>query len=170
MSVLQVVPLALDRLIKDLSRLPGIGQKTATRLALYILRRPASEARSLVENLSSLHSSIKLCSSCFVFSESDPCKICSDASRRADVVCVVEGPEDRSAREKTGAYQGLYHILHGVLAPMDGVGPEEIKINELVARIRREKVTEVLLPPVLLCPAKPQPLTWPGYCTRNRSK
>ncbi|MGW8288082.1 MAG: recombination mediator RecR [Desulfobulbales bacterium] len=142
---MQVMPPALERLIQDLNRLPGIGKKTASRLAMHIMRGPAEEARTLAADLDELHTSVKLCSSCYIFSETDPCKICSDPSRNRDVVCVVEGPDDLIAIEKTGAYQGLYHILHGVLAPMDGIGPEEIKVNELVDRIRREKINEVLL-------------------------
>jgi recombination protein RecR len=142
---MQVVPPALDRLIKDLAKLPGIGQKTATRLALYILRRPASEAKSLAENLSSLHSSIKLCSSCFAFSESDPCSICGDARRSNRLVCVVEEPGDLLSIEKTGVFRGVYHILHGVLSPMDGIGPKEIKFHELCQRIEENNVDEVLI-------------------------
>lgn len=142
---MQVVPPALERLIRDLSRLPGIGRKTATRLAMHIMRGPAEEARELASDLAELHTAVKMCSSCFVFSETDPCRICSDPSRIKEVVCVVEGPDDLLAIEKTGVFQGLYHILHGVLAPMDGIGPEEIKIHELVDRIRHAKVTEVLI-------------------------
>jgi recombination protein RecR len=142
---MQVVPPALERLIKDLSKLPGIGKKTASRLALHIMRSPAEEAKALAMDLAELHNAVKLCSSCFIFSETDPCKICSDPSRNAYLVCVVEGPGDLLAIEKTGAYQGLYHILHGVLAPMDGVGPEEIKINELVDRVRKRKIGEILI-------------------------
>lgn len=142
---MQVVPPALDRLIRDLAKLPGIGQKTATRLALYILRRPASEARSLVENLASLHSSIKLCSSCFAFSETDPCAICGDTRRNSRLVCVVEEPGDLLSIEKTGVFRGVYHILHGVLSPMDGIGPKEIKILELTQRIENKNVDEVLI-------------------------
>jgi recombination protein RecR len=142
---MQVAPPALDRLIKDLSKLPGIGQKTATRLALYILRRPSSEARSLVESLASLHSSITLCSSCFAFSESDPCSICGDARRNNRLVCVVEEPGDLLSIEKTGAFRGVYHILHGVLSPMDGVGPQEIKFLELCKRIENKDIEEVLI-------------------------
>lgn len=142
---MHAVPPALERLIRDLARLPGIGQKTATRLALYILRRPASEARSLVENLAALHSSIKLCSSCFAFSESDPCLICGDARRNRRLVCVVEEPGDLLSIEKTGAFRGVYHILHGVLSPMDGIGPQEIKFLELCKRIEGNEVEEVLI-------------------------
>ena len=142
---MQVVPPALERLIQDLSKLPGIGKKTATRLALYIMRGSAEEARSLAADLAELHTAVKLCSICFIFSETDPCKICSDPSRNTEVVCVVEGPDDLLVIEKTGAYRGLYHILHGVLAPMDGIGPDEIKINELIERIRRCKISEILI-------------------------
>jgi len=142
---MQVVPPALERLIQDLSKLPGIGKVTASRLALHIMRSPAEEARSLAADLAELHIAVKLCSSCFIFSETDPCKICSDPSRNTEVVCVVEGSDDLLAIEKTGAYQGVYHILHGVLAPMDGIGPDEIKINELIERIRRHKIAEILI-------------------------
>ncbi len=142
---MQVVPPALERLIRDLSKLPGIGKKTASRLAMHIMHGPAEDARALADDLAELHTLVKLCSSCFIFSETDPCKICADPGRNREVVCVVEGPDDLLAIEKTGAYQGLYHILHGVLAPMDGIGPEEIKANELVERIRREQISEVLL-------------------------
>ena len=142
---MQVVPPALERLIQDLSKLPGIGKKTATRLALHIMRGSAEEARSLAADLAELHTAVKFCSSCFIFSETDPCKICSDPSRNTEVVCVVEGTDDLLAIEKTGAYRGLYHILHGVLAPMDGIGPDEIKINELIERIRHHKIAEILI-------------------------
>jgi recombination protein RecR len=142
---MHVVPPALERLIQDLSRLPGIGKKTASRLALHIMRSSAEEARTLAADLAELHNAVKLCSRCYVFSETDPCKICSDPSRDQQVVCVVEGTDDLIAIEKTGAFQGVYHILHGVLAPMDGIGPDEIKVNELLGRIRRERIAEVLL-------------------------
>lgn len=142
---MQVIPPGLDRLIRDLNRLPGIGKKTATRLALYILRRPAAEAESLASSLADLHGAIRLCSSCFIFSETDPCGICGDHRRRADQICVVEEPADLMAIEKTGSFQGRYHILHGVLSPMEGIGPDEIKIDELLTRLRRHRVTEVII-------------------------
>lgn len=142
---MNVVPPALSRLITDLNRLPGIGMKTATRLALHILRRPASEAQGLARDLGELHRSIRLCSSCFAFSESDPCAICNDSVRDSGLVCVVEDSADLIAIEKTGAFKGKYHILHGVLSPMDGIGPEEIKADALLQRIRRQRVREVLI-------------------------
>jgi recombination protein RecR len=142
---MQVVPPALERLIKDFTQLPGIGNKTATRLALYLLRRPAAEARTLAAGLAELHDSIQLCSSCFAFSESDPCQICADLRRNERLVCVVEEPGDLMAIEKTSAFKGVYHILHGVLAPMEGIGPEELKIRELFSRIRSQQIEEILL-------------------------
>ncbi len=142
---MQIVPPALERLIADLTRLPGIGRKTATRLALYILRRPATEALSLADDLAALHASIRMCGRCFAFSETDPCSICSDARRDDRLVCVVEEPGDLMAIEKTGVFRGVYHILHGVLAPMDGIGPEELKIKELFDRIKEQEITEVLV-------------------------
>ncbi len=142
---MQVVPPALERLISELTRLPGIGRKTATRLALYLLRRPAAQALSLSEGLAELHSSIRLCSRCFAFSETDPCAICGDGRRNERLVCVVEEPGDLMAVEKTAAFKGVYHILHGVLSPMDGIGPEELKIRELIARVRSQRIEEILL-------------------------
>ena len=142
---MQVMPPALEKLIHDLNKLPGIGKKTATRLALHVMRNPAEDAKVLAADLAGLHDAVKLCGSCFVFSETDPCRICSDPSRNTGIVCVVEGTDDLFAIEKTGAYSGLYHILHGVLAPMDGVGPEEIKIHELLERVRRQGIVEVLI-------------------------
>ena len=142
---MNVVPPALERLINDLNKLPGIGKKTATRLALHILRRPETEAHDLAHDLANLHEAINLCSNCFAFSESDPCVICGDPGRDASLVCVVEEPADLMAIEKVAAFKGQYHILHGVLSPMDGVGPAEIKIDALVARVKKQKVSEILI-------------------------
>jgi recombination protein RecR len=133
---MQVVPPALERLI---------GRKSATRLSLAILRKPSAEALELAEALAALHASIRLCGSCFTFSESDPCAICADGRRDRRLVCVVEESGDLIAIEKTGAFRGVYHILHGVLAPMDGIGPDELKIKELVARVASREVEEVLI-------------------------
>lgn len=143
--MMQVIPPALERLIVDLSRLPGIGRKTATRLALYILRRPSAEAGTLAADLLALHETIHLCSRCCTFSETDPCQICGSPGRDARLVCVVEEPGDQIAIEKTGVFRGLYHILHGVLAPMDGIGPDELKISELEQRIATAGVDEILI-------------------------
>ena len=145
MSTIHVIPPALERLIKSLSGLPGIGSKTATRLALNILRRPVSDARELAAALTELHESITLCSRCMAFSEDDPCAICADHRRDGSIVCVVEQPSDLLAIEKTDSYRGHYHILHGVLAPIDGIGPDEIKIRELVRRIESDEIAEILI-------------------------
>ena len=142
---MNVVPPALERLIADLNRLPGVGRKTATRLALYLLRRPAVEAQALARDLIDLHATIRLCSNCFAFSETDPCAICADHQRDSQLICVVEEAADLMAIEKTGAFKGQYHILHGVLSPMDGIGPDEIKVQSLADRIDRQQVTEVLI-------------------------
>lgn len=142
---MSTIPQPLARLINSLGRLPGIGRKSATRLALHLLRRPAVEARNLAKELIELHQLITLCSECFAFSESDPCEICRNPGRDPGLVCVVEEPGDLLAIEKTGAFKGRYHILHGVLSPVDGVGPEELKIGLLLNRIRRQRVREVLI-------------------------
>ena len=142
---MEVVPAALARLIHDFERLPGIGKKTATRLALHMLRRPEAEAQGMARDLAELHAAIRLCDTCFAFSESNPCLICSDTRRDSQVVCVVEGVGDLMAIEKTGAFHGVYHILHGVLSPMDGIGPSEIKVDALLARVKKGGIKEVLL-------------------------
>lgn len=142
---MQVLPPALENLIEQLSHLPGIGKKTATRLSLNILRKPPSHAKNLAKALEDLHDSIRLCSCCFSFSESDPCVICADTRRNAEHICVVEQSGDLLAIEKTGSFQGHYHILHGALSPVDGIGPGELKINELIARIRNKTIKEVTI-------------------------
>ena len=142
---MQVIPPALERLITDLNKLPGIGRKTATRLALYMLRRPAAEAKNLASDLIVLHETIHLCQQCFTFSETDPCVICGNPNRNPRLVCVVEEPGDQIAIEKTGVFRGTYHILHGVIAPMDGIGPDELKIRELRQRVASGAVEEVLI-------------------------
>ncbi|WP_457577203.1 recombination mediator RecR [Desulfomarina sp.] len=142
---MQVIPPALEKLIENLTLLPGIGKKTATRLAMNILRRPPSQAKELARSLVDLHDSIQLCSCCFAFSESDPCDICAEPRRHADIICVVEQSADLLAIEKTAAFRGHYHVLHGVLSPMDGIGPDEIKIRELLARVANGTVSEVII-------------------------
>lgn len=142
---MQIVPPALERLIQSFATLPGIGKKTATRLAMHVLRKPPGDAQELAAALSALHRSIRLCSSCFAFSENDPCVICGDPRRSPELICVVEQPSDLLAIEKTGVYRGQYHILHGVLSPIDGIGPEEIKTRELLAKAENGVVKEILI-------------------------
>lgn len=142
---MNVVPPALARLIDGLNRLPGIGKKTATRLALHILRHPPAEAHELASDIANLHEAINLCSNCFAFSESDPCLICGDSGRDSGLICVVEGPADLMAIEKVASFKGQYHILHGVFSPMDGIGPAEIRVDALLNRVRKQRVAEVLI-------------------------
>jgi len=145
MSSMHIIPPALERLIRSFASLPGIGTKTATRLALNILRRPAAKAHEMASALAELHDSIQLCSCCLTFSEKDPCVICADHRRDSSVICVVEQSADLMAIEKTDSYRGHYHILHGVLSPLDGIGPEELKIKELIHRIESNTIKEILI-------------------------
>ena len=138
-------PSSILNLIRNLSRLPGIGEKTAERLAMHILRSPRREAEQLSASIMELKSTIKLCSLCFALSDSDICGICGDPARDAGVLCVVEQPAEMVAIEKSGGFRGLYHILQGVLSPMDGVGPDDIRISELISRIADGKVREIVI-------------------------
>jgi recombination protein RecR len=135
----------IEGLIRQLVKLPGIGEKTAARLALHILRSSTEDVKALAESLVTVKESIRLCSVCYNLTEMDPCSICKDLGRRADVICVVEGPGDLIAIEMAGIYDGKYHVLHGVLSPLDGVGPEDIKIKEFLARIEKGGVKEVII-------------------------
>lgn len=138
-------PPSILKLIKSLSRLPGIGEKTAERLAMHILRAPRREAEQLSRSIIEAKDNIKLCSICFGLSDTDICNICSDQTRTPSILCVVEQPADMVAIEKSGAFTGLYHILEGVLSPMDGIGPDNIRIKELISRIAQGEIKEVVL-------------------------
>ncbi len=138
-------PSSMLRLIKNISRLPGIGEKTAERLALHLLRAPRREAEELSRGILELKDKIRLCSKCFGLSDSDLCNICSDQTRVSTILCVVEQPADMAAIEKSGSFPGLYHILSGVLSPMDGIGPDNIRIKELLSRIENNKIEEVVM-------------------------
>ena len=135
----------IERLIQELSRLPGIGRKTAGRLAFYILRIPKSEAQELARGIIDVKEKIQLCSVCFNLTDKDPCGICSDPRRNNEVICVVEEPNDLMAIEGTGNFNGKYHVLHGTLSPLDGIGPEDIKAKELLERLKAGKVKEVIM-------------------------
>jgi len=135
----------IDHLIEALTKLPGIGRKTASRLAFHILRSSPSEAQALARAILDVKEKIHLCSVCFNLTDEDPCRICQDENRDREVLCVVEGPNDLIAIENTGAFNGRYHVLHGTISPLDGVGPEDIKIRELMERLQREEVGEVIL-------------------------
>jgi recombination protein RecR len=138
-------PPSILKLIKSLSKLPGIGGKTAERLAMHILRAPRREAEQLSNSIIEVKDNIRLCSVCFGLSDTDICNICSDRTRTPSILCVVEQPSDMVAIEKSGAFTGLYHILEGVLSPMDGIGPDNIRIKELISRIAEGEIKEVVL-------------------------
>ncbi|RMF03076.1 MAG: recombination protein RecR [Chloroflexi bacterium] len=144
---MQVTPVPVTKLIDEFSRLPGIGPKTASRLTFYLLRNPAERAQSLAEALHELHQKVVFCSQCFNISESDPCPVCADEHRDRSVICVVEEPLDVLAIERTRDYHGLYHVLHGAIAPTEGIGPEDLKIGELSARVQSspEPVKEIIV-------------------------
>jgi len=138
-------PEAIVKLIHSLSTLPGIGKKTAERLALHILHAPDHEAAALAADIIELKKSVRLCASCFALADRATCQICSDPRRDNGVICVVENPTDMAAIEKSGAFSGVYHILGGALSPIDGIGPGDIRLAELFKRARRNAVRELIL-------------------------
>lgn len=140
-----VTPEPVTRLIEAFAQLPGIGPKSASRLTFYLLRRPTEQAETLADALRDLKQKIVFCSICYNITEASPCTVCSDEGRDRSIVCVVEEPLDVVAIDRTGEYRGLYHVLHGAISPVDGIGPDELRINELLARIRANPVQEVLL-------------------------
>ena len=135
----------ITRVVDELARLPGIGPKTAQRLTYYLLRAPAEQAQALADAITDLKHNVVLCSQCFNITESSPCEICSNPTRDGSRICVVEEPLDVVAIDRTGQYDGRYHVLHGALSPMEGIGPEELKIRELLHRLDPEAVQEVIL-------------------------
>ncbi|KAA0236881.1 MAG: recombination protein RecR [Dehalococcoidia bacterium] len=138
-------PEPIGRLIDEFHRLPGIGPKSAQRLAYHILRVPERDALALAEAIGDVKRRIIFCSSCLNITESDPCSFCQDQRRDRTIICVVEQPLDILAIERSGSFRGLYHVLHGLLNPMDGVGPEDLHIRELVERVRAGEVTEIIM-------------------------
>jgi recombination protein RecR len=138
-------PPALRRVIAGLSRWPGVGEKTASRMALHLLRAPEGEVLELAHALMDLKEKIRLCRRCFAFADQELCPLCADPARAQGQILVVAEPGDLLALEKVGWYRGLYHVLGGLIAPLEGVGPDDIRIQELVDRIRQEQVREVIL-------------------------
>lgn len=138
-------PKAVSRLIDALCRLPGIGPKTASRLTYFLLRAGREDAQALAAALDGLHAETVLCAICCNVSETSPCALCADAGRDQETVCVVEEPLDVLAIENTGRYRGLYHVLHGHISPMERVGPDDLRVRELVARLTAGRVHEVIL-------------------------
>jgi recombination protein RecR len=141
------VPPVVERLIDAFARLPGIGPKTASRLTFYLLRGPDKETEELAEALKAMASGTRLCSTCYNITsvEQDPCSICQDPSRETGIVCVVEEPLDVVAIDRTGLFHGRYHVLHGAISPVEGIGPEDLRIDELVERLEGEPIQELIL-------------------------
>jgi recombination protein RecR len=135
----------LGRLITELSRLPGIGGKTAQRLAFHILSMDEKEARGLADAIIDAKTNMKYCSVCGNLTDTDPCAICSDPSRSHETICVVETPKDVVAMERIKEFTGLYHVLHGAISPMEGIGPEDINLKQLIVRLQQEDVKEIIL-------------------------
>jgi len=142
---MSIYPSSLQRLVTDLSRLPGIGHKTAARLALYLFRAPREYNESLAASILEVKRDISFCSTCFNLTDKDPCQICNDPNRDATLLCVVEEVGDLLALEQAGVFNGRYHVLQGVLAPLDGIGPENLRIKELLERLQKEPIKEVVL-------------------------
>lgn len=136
---------SFSRLVAEMSKLPGIGRKTAARLVFYLLKQPTSEAEALAEAIVELKRRIVLCSRCFSLTEDDPCALCLDPSRDDHLLCVVEQPGDLIAIERSRSFRGRYHVLHGALSPLDGVGPDDLKIAQLEKRLEDEAISEVVV-------------------------
>lgn len=135
----------LSNLIAELSKLPGIGGKTAQRLAFHILSQDDKDAFALAEAIREAKKNMKYCTICGNLTDVDPCSICADPSRDQSIICVVESPRDVSAMERIKEFQGLYHVLHGAISPMDGIGPEDINLKQLIVRLQHNDVREVIL-------------------------
>lgn len=135
----------MDRLVASLKRLPGIGEKSATRLAYFLLSAPEDLARELSEAIARVQRETVVCDSCFTLSDQTPCPVCANPHRDPTLLCVVEEPADMAAIERSGAFKGLYHVLGGALSPIDGMGPETLRVNELERRVAKSGVKEVIL-------------------------
>ena len=142
---MQIIPEPVTRLIEEFSRLPGIGPKTASRLTFYLLRAPTEQTMALGEAVRQLKERISFCEVCYNITETSPCPICRDEHRDRTQICVVEEPLDVLALERTRAYRGLYHVLHGAISPVEGIGPDDLRIAELLERLRVGGINEVIL-------------------------
>lgn len=138
-------PASILNLIKNFSKFPGIGEKTAERFVMHILHAPRKEAEQLSRSILEIKEKVKLCAMCFALSDTEICSICSNGTRETNLLCVVEQPADMVAIEKSDSFNGLYHILSGALSPMDGVGPDDIRIRELILRIKEGRIKEVVV-------------------------
>ena len=137
--------LPIKRLIGELGKLPGIGEKTATRLATFILRAPEEDARTLAQSILEVKQKIRFCSVCFNLAEGTLCEICMDSSRDKNLICVVEEPDSLIAIEESGSFRGTYHVLHGALSPLDGIGPDHLRLQELLKRIAENGAEEIIV-------------------------
>jgi recombination protein RecR len=135
----------LNELIEELSKLPGIGRKSAQRISFYLLKVPDEEVLRLASTIESAKRKLRFCSVCFNLTENDPCPICANSERDRTTLCVVEEPSDVLALDRIREYRGLYHVLHGAISPLDGIGPEKLKVKELVARLKAGQIQEVIL-------------------------
>ncbi|NLS78694.1 MAG: recombination protein RecR [Chloroflexi bacterium] len=142
---MRAIPEPVSRLIDEFSRLPGVGPKTASRLTFYLLRAPEEQPLALADAIRQLRERIVLCSTCYNITVEDPCSICANQARDRSTVCVVEEPLDVLAIERTGEYHGLYHVLHGAISPMEGVGPDELRVRQLMERLKLGEIKEVLV-------------------------
>jgi recombination protein RecR len=140
-----LLPPAFERLVRELTRLPGIGEKTATRLAYHLLQTERRDVDALAVALTRMRDDTRLCSVCLGLAGDDPCDLCSDPQRRRDTICIVERPSDLIALERSGGFRGRYHVLHGCLAPLDGIGPDQLRIKELFARLEGGGIEEVVV-------------------------
>ncbi len=140
-----MTPDPIQRLVVELAKLPGIGEKTAQRLAFHILKAPKGYAQDLSRAIAEVVEKVRLCSVCCALTEHDPCPLCSDSRRDPRVLCVVEGVADQLAIERTREFKGRYHVLHGVLSPLEGVGPDQLRVKELLARLAGTTVEEVIV-------------------------
>ncbi|MBO1702159.1 recombination mediator RecR [Eubacterium callanderi] len=138
-------PKAIERLVSELGKLPGIGEKTAQRLAFHLIDAPAEEIEGLSNALLNVKDKIRLCPECFSITDGDRCDVCADPNRNRKVICVVQSTKDIFAIEKTREYNGLYHVLHGVISPLEGIGPQDIKAKELLLRIGENDIEEVIM-------------------------
>jgi len=141
----KAVPDSVTRLIEAFARLPSIGPKTASRLAYFLLRSPDELSETLAQAIAQLKATTQLCSICYNITEADPCPICQDTERDRTMIAVVEEPLDVMALERTGSFKGRYHVLHGVISPREGIGPEDLKVQELIERVRLGDITELIL-------------------------
>jgi recombination protein RecR len=142
---MQLIPSSVRRVIEEFGKLPGVGPRTAERLTFYLLRSGEQTSSRLGEAVNALHEGVQRCTQCFNLAESSECVICGDPQREQTIVAVVEEPLDVVALEKTGAYKGLYHVLGGVISPLDGIGPDQLTIGELMKRIKDKGITEVII-------------------------